>query len=66
MGYKVVPVERDLLPDGTEWMFIQRPNGDAYFAIARDAGPIEISADVVCAVLEPVADATGVRLSLVG
>lgn len=42
MAYYIEPVDRDLLPDGRDWMFIEEPGGDCRFVLARDADSIEL------------------------
>jgi hypothetical protein len=62
VAYFVQPVDREHMPEGHDWVFFQWPNGDATFILARDAGAVELSADVIAAIVTSVGRATGLPI----
>lgn len=66
MTYTVEPVDRAFLPEGRDWMVLERPWGDVVFVIANDAGPVNLTAEMIEAIIYPVSRAVGLPVMLVG
>lgn len=55
MAYYVEVTDRENVPSGREWMFLEETSGDVRLVIARDAEPFELSSDSIAAIAEALA-----------
>lgn len=62
MACRVEVTDRENLPVGQDWIFVEIPGGDVYFVVARDAEAFVLPTRAVEVILEKVA--THARLPL--
>lgn len=58
MTYYIEPVDRDLLPTGQDWLFIEEPDGDIRFILARDAEAIVLPTCAIAALMTKIGEHT--------
>jgi hypothetical protein len=64
VAYFIRPVDRELMPNGHDWLMIETPDGDATFFVSRDAECIEVSPATLAAVVPRVGEAAGIPFTL--
>lgn len=60
MAYYIQPVERDLLPAGSDWAFLELDGGDICFVVAKDAERVELPDCALRSLLKKIAQHTQV------
>lgn len=55
MAYYVEVTDRENVPAGREWMFLEETNGDVRLVIARDAKPFILSESSIVAITQALA-----------
>lgn len=55
MAYYVEVADREDLPSGRDWMFLEHTNGDVRLVVARDAEPFVLSKESIQAIAEALA-----------
>jgi hypothetical protein len=56
--YFIRPVERDLMPDGHDWLFINERGGDQHFVVASDVGSLVLPDQALEAIIRSVVEHT--------
>ena len=66
MTYYIRPVERDLMPEGHDWLFLrEHDSGDSHFVIAADAGAVVLPKEALEAIIRDVCASEAIPLAAV-
>lgn len=61
--YHIEAVERDLLPAGRDWFFIEEPNGDQHFVMANDS-TVVLTSDALGEIIQQVCEKSDLPLHI--
>jgi hypothetical protein len=60
--YYIRPVERELMPEGHDWLFINERDGDQHFVVASDVGALVLPEVALEAIIRSVCEHTEIGM----